>query len=110
MTGREFWESVDEQLKAQGLSITELSMLINQSRNTLFSQRHRLVIPKMDQIRKMEEVLKCRFFESDESFMEYIPYLQAAKEWQLMSVRQILNMPIPQAKEKDGNCLVIKAN
>lgn len=60
-------------------------------------------MPKAEQIRKMEAVLKCKFFgeDQDDSCMEYLPYLRKAEEWQLRSVRQILNMP--EAEKKDGS-------
>ena len=109
MDGKGFWEKVDHQLENQGLSITELSELIGQSRNTLFSQRHRLVVPKAEQINRMEKALKCRFYDEDDSCLEYLPYLRKAEEWQLRSVRQILNMPFSPSSEEDGD-YITKAN
>ena len=104
MSADDFWKLVDKQLKLQGITITELSTLIGKSKYTLFSQRRCSNMPKAEQIRKMEAVLKCKFFEEDldDSCMEYLPYLRQAEEWQLKSVRQILNMPEPVSK-KDGN-------
>ncbi|MBQ4281066.1 MAG: hypothetical protein II753_03090 [Spirochaetales bacterium] len=49
----------------------------------------------------MEQALRCSLIE-DDSFLEYLPYLRNAEEWQLRSVRQILNMPEP-ASKKDGS-------
>ena len=108
MDGKTFWKQVDDQLKTQGLTITELATLIGQSRSTLFVQRNRLTVPKANQIRKMEDVLGIRFFEEEDSCMEYLPYLRKAEEWQLKSVRQILNMP-ESSWEGDGSSLS-KAN
>ena len=108
MDGKEFWTRVDAQLKSQDLSITELASLIGQSRNTLFAQRNRYTIPKVNQVNKMESVLRCKLTEDDDSFIEYLPYLRQAEEWQLKSVRQILNMPELVSK-KDGS-YTAKAN
>lgn len=108
MTGKEFWEKVDEKLKEQDISITELAVLLGLSRNTFYAQRNRLTIPKVGQIRDMENVLKCNFFTEEDSFEEYLPYLRRAEEWQLRSVRQILNMPEPFSKS-DGD-YTTKAN
>jgi len=102
MDAKAFWDKVDEQLRRQGLTITELAVLIGKSRGTLFSQRNLKQLPKVEQWNKMEEVLKCKFLDDDNSFEEYLPYLRQAEEWQLKSVRQILNMPEPVSK-KDGN-------
>lgn len=101
MDGKEFWTKVDEHLRDQGLTITELATLIGQSRNTLFVQRNRFTVPKAEQIKRMEQALRCSLIE-DDSFLEYLPYLRNAEEWQLRSVRQILNMPEP-ASKKDGS-------
>ena len=108
MTGKEFWEKVDEKLKEQNVSITELAVLLGLSRNTFYAQRNRLTIPKVEQIHKMEKELKCNFFTAEDSFEEYLPYLRQAEEWQLRSVRQILNMPEPFSKS-DGS-YTTKAN
>ena len=100
MTAKQLWSRVEVQLKKQGLTITELASLIGKSRNTLFSQRKFGYMPKADQIKKMEEVLGCKLLDENEDCMEYLPYLRKAEDWQLRSVRQILNMP---PLEEDGN-------
>ena len=102
MTAKEFWDKANHQLKSQGVTITELADLIGISRNTLYSQRKNGYLPKVNQIKKMEDVLKCKFFDEDDSCLEFLPYLRQAEKWQLKSVRQILNMPEP-VSQKDGN-------
>lgn len=105
MTGKDFWNKVDEQLKAQNVSLTELAVMMGLSRNTFYAQRSRLTIPKIGQIKHMERVLNCSLVE-DDSFLEYLPYLRNAEEWQLRSVRQILNMPEPSQKDGDSTTAV----
>lgn len=110
MTGTEFWKKVDDQLKEQEITLTELAMMMGLSRNTLYAQRNRLTIPKVGQIHGMENILKCKFFDEDNSFMEYLPYLRNAEEWQLRSVRQILNMPEPETFAKEDGSSTSAAN
>ena len=104
MTAKEFWERVDSQLRRQDISITEMCSLIEKSPNTVFSQRKKLNMPKADQIRRMEEVLRCSLLDdsSDDPFVEYLPYLRQAEEWQLRSVRQILGMPDVEKKKMEA--------
>ena len=102
MKAQDFWERVDEQLKQQHISVTEMCALIGKSCNTVFSQRKKLNMPKADQIKKMEEVLGYKLLDENEDCMEYLPYLRKAEDWQLRSVRQILNMP---PFEDSGNCI-----
>ena len=113
MDANEFWEKVDHQLKTQGLTVSELSDLIGKSRNTVFAQRKNHNMPKADQIIRMEYYLRCRLLDDenqDDSFTEYLPYLRKAEEWQLKSVRQILNMPdVSPRSEADGESMS-KAN
>jgi len=110
MEGKEFWSKVDLQLKAQGLSVTELASMIGQSRNTLFVQRNRYTVPKLDQVKRMERALQCKLYEDDNSCMEFLPYLRQAEEWQLRSVRQILNMPDLSPRAEAGGNSTRKAN
>lgn len=54
MDGKQFWNKVDALLRRNNITVTELASLIGQSRNTLFVQRARATIPKIDQIKRMD--------------------------------------------------------
>lgn len=99
MNANEFWNLVDRCLEREHMTITELAERIQKSRNTLFSQRKNGYMPKANQVKRMEQVLNCKLIssgpddDSDAMFLEYLPYLKAAQEWQIQAVRQILRMP-----------------
>ena len=107
MDAESFWKKVDEQLREQEMTISEMCELIGKSRNTVFSQRQNHVMPRIDQVKKMEEVLHCSLMsdEGQDPFMEYLPHLRRAEKWQLYSVRRILNMPMPISTKKDLSSL-----
>ena len=106
MDGNEFWKKIDLILKGKNLTLSDLAVKTGVGRSTIYRQRERGQLPKMDDFQKIERFLDTMLLERNDDFSEHEVLLISAYRAMPVSVRDAIDRMLGiEKKEENGNCI-----